>query len=74
MTIKLIAIDMDGTLLNPQHQISPAVSAAIAAARNQEVHVVLATARPFIGVRRCLEILGLDKTGGYCITNNGALV
>lgn len=74
MTIKLIAIDMDGTLLNPQHQISPAVSAAIAAARDQGVHVVLATGRPFIGVKRYLEILGLDKSGGYCITNNGALV
>lgn len=74
MAIKLIAIDMDGTLLTPQHKISPAVSAAIAAARSQGVHVVLATGRPFIGVQRYLNELGLDASGGYCVTNNGALV
>ncbi|MGD2531459.1 HAD hydrolase family protein, partial [Escherichia coli] len=33
MAIKLIAIDMDGTLLLPDHTISPAVKNAIAAAR-----------------------------------------
>ena len=33
MAIKLIAIDMDGTLLLPDHTISPAVKAAIARAR-----------------------------------------
>ena len=31
MAIKLIAIDMDGTLLLPDHTISPAVKTAIAA-------------------------------------------
>lgn len=74
MAIKLIAIDMDGTLLTPQHNISPAVSAAIAAARSLGVHVVLATGRPFIGVQRYLHELGLDASSGYCVTNNGALV
>ena len=29
MAIKLIAIDMDGTLLNPQHEITPRVRQAI---------------------------------------------
>lgn len=29
MAIRLIAIDMDGTLLTPDHQISPAVKSAI---------------------------------------------
>ena len=31
MAIELIAIDMDGTLLNPQHQITPAVKQALIA-------------------------------------------
>lgn len=74
MSIKLIAIDMDGTLLTPQHQITPAVKAAIAAARKQGIHVVLATGRPFIGVKRYLDELDLCTSGGYCVTNNGALV
>ncbi len=46
MAIKLIAIDMDGTLLLPDHTISPAVKAAIAAARERGVNVVLTTGRP----------------------------
>ena len=37
MAIELIAIDMDGTLLNPQHEITPRVKQAIAAARAKGV-------------------------------------
>jgi hydroxymethylpyrimidine pyrophosphatase-like HAD family hydrolase len=33
MAIKLIAIDMDGTLLNPQHEVTAAVKSAISRAR-----------------------------------------
>ncbi|MFC3393890.1 sugar-phosphatase [Brenneria rubrifaciens] len=74
MSIKLIAIDMDGTLLTPQNQISPAVKAAIAAAREKGVEVVLATGRPFIGVERYLAELALQREDCFCVTNNGALV
>ena len=74
MAIKLIAIDMDGTLLNPQHQITQRVKTAITAARDKGVAVVLATGRPFIGIQRYLHELGLDQPGQYCVTYNGALV
>ncbi len=74
MAIKLIAIDMDGTLLNPQHEVTPGVKKAIQAAREKGVSVVLATGRPFIGVQRYLMELDLQHEGQYCITNNGALV
>ncbi len=37
MAIELIAIDMDGTLLNPQHEITPRVKQAIDAARAKGV-------------------------------------
>ncbi|MEW5290404.1 MULTISPECIES: sugar-phosphatase [Erwinia] len=74
MAIKLIAIDMDGTLLNPQHEVTPAVKEAIRCAREKGVAIVLATGRPFIGVQRYLMELGLQQDGQYCITNNGALV
>ncbi|QKJ85002.1 Sugar phosphatase [Paramixta manurensis] len=74
MAIKLIAIDMDGTLLNPQHDITPRVKQAIARARSKGVHIVLATGRPFIGIQRYLLELDLQQEGQYCITNNGALV
>ncbi|MDF4405688.1 HAD hydrolase family protein, partial [Vibrio parahaemolyticus] len=43
MSIKLVAIDLDGTLLNPQHQISPAVKDAVIQASQKGVYVVLAS-------------------------------
>ncbi len=74
MTIKLIAIDMDGTLLLPDHSISPAVKSAIARAREQGIRVVLTTGRPFTGVANYLKELGMVLESDYCITYNGALV
>ncbi len=74
MAIKLIAIDMDGTLLNPQHSITPRVKEAIRLARNKGVYIVLATGRPFIGVQRYLLELDLLQEEQYCISYNGALV
>ncbi|GBU12523.1 sugar phosphate phosphatase [Enterobacterales bacterium] len=74
MAIELIAIDMDGTLLNPQHEVTPAVKQALAAAREKGVQIVLATGRPYVGVERYLAELDLQQEGCYCITNNGALV
>ena len=74
MAIKLIAIDMDGTLLLPDHTISPAVKQAITAARERGVKVVLTTGRPYAGVHKYLEELDMNRPGDYCITYNGALV
>ena len=74
MAIKLIAIDMDGTLLLPDHTISPAVKNAIASARERGINVVLTTGRPYAGVHTYLKELHMDKPGDYCITYNGALV
>ncbi|VFP83973.1 Sugar phosphatase YidA [Candidatus Erwinia haradaeae] len=74
MAIKLIAIDMDGTLLNPQNEITPRVQAAIQKVSNIGVVVILATGRPFVGVQRYLKELGLQKDSQYCITHNGALI
>ena len=61
MAIKLIAIDMDGTLLLPDHTISPAVKAAIAAARERGVNVVLTTGRPYAGVHSYLKELHMEQ-------------
>lgn len=74
MAIELIAIDMDGTLLNPQHQITPAVKQAISEARRKGVHVVLATGRPYVGVQDYLRQLDIQGSNDFCITYNGALV
>ncbi|HUA08837.1 MAG TPA: Cof-type HAD-IIB family hydrolase [Candidatus Acidoferrales bacterium] len=44
-TIRLIALDLDGTLLDPSERISPASRAAVTAARQQGVRVVIVTGR-----------------------------
>ncbi|MTT31146.1 sugar-phosphatase [Terrilactibacillus sp. BCM23-1] len=71
---KLIAIDMDGTLLNDQHEVTSEVRSALHAAKAKGVKIVLCTGRPIGGVRRYLKDLELDQEGDYCIAYNGALV
>jgi hydroxymethylpyrimidine pyrophosphatase-like HAD family hydrolase len=45
--IRLIAIDLDGTLLNSQRGTTPRTERAIQAARDRGTAVCLATGRPF---------------------------
>jgi len=74
MAVKMIALDMDGTLLNPQHEITAAVKAAIEQAKAKGILVVLASGRPYIGMQKYVAELGLNVSGQYCISYNGGLV
>jgi Cof subfamily protein (haloacid dehalogenase superfamily) len=69
--VRLIALDLDGTLLNPSNQISDEDAAAVREAVAAGVRVVLATARWHGAAARTAQRLGLD---GYVISHNGALV
>jgi len=71
---KLIAIDMDGTLLNDAKQISPGNFDAIQQASKNGVKVVLASGRPLVGFKRYLEELNLVSQDNYAVAFNGALV
>ena len=66
-----MAIDLDGTLLRCDKQISPRSAQAIAAVLSRGVHVVLASARPPRGVRSFYESLGLASLQ---VNYNGALI
>ncbi|MDH6364773.1 Cof subfamily protein (haloacid dehalogenase superfamily) [Enterococcus sp. PF1-24] len=74
MSIKLVAIDIDGTLLNNDRQITPKVRAAIQAARAAGVYVVLCTGRPLPGVADLLADLEMNTANDFVITYNGSLV
>lgn len=74
MSIKLVAIDLDGTLLNPQKEITPAVREAVQEAKKAGVKIVITTGRPISGVKKILTELGLTDPGDYVITFNGGLV
>ncbi|EPI01015.1 MULTISPECIES: sugar-phosphatase [unclassified Enterococcus] len=74
MAIKLVAIDIDGTLLNKKRELTPEVKEAIAAAVAKDVAIVLCTGRPLPGVSEQLKELDLYQDNDYVITYNGALV
>lgn len=74
MAIKLIAIDMDGTLLNPDKKLTQTVKSTILEAKKAGIKIVLCTGRPFPGVTYYLNELNLKNEGDYVITYNGALV
>jgi len=74
MTIKLVAIDIDGTLLNDSREVTSEVLQAIQEAKRQGVKIVLTTGRPLPGVHALLQQLNLEEPGDYVITYNGGLV
>ena len=70
MAISLLALDLDGTLLNPRGQISERNLLAIQNARAKGVRVALVTGRRFRDSRPIALELGLDVP---LISHNGAL-
>ena len=72
MSVKLIAFDMDGTLLNDDHVTIPEENiAALRAARDKGIKIVAATGRTWCLIDNAVEPLGgVD----YAVTSNGAAV
>ncbi len=74
MPIRLIAIDMDGTLLNEHNLLTPATIATVKEAKTRGIKIVLCSGRPLTGLQPFFEPLGLVDDGDYAITYNGAMV
>jgi HAD superfamily hydrolase (TIGR01484 family) len=72
--IKLIAIDLDGTLLDGKKRISERNKQALQQAKAQGIKVVLCTGRPLRAIEPFLHELELQDEGDYSITFNGGLV
>lgn len=72
MTVRVVALDLDGTLVDTRTlEISPADAAAVRATAGRGVAVVLATARWPSSARQFQQALGI---AGPLICHNGALV
>jgi Cof subfamily protein (haloacid dehalogenase superfamily) len=69
--VRLVASDLDGTLLGPDATVSDRTRAALARVRQAGIVVVLVTGRPPRAVREIATRAGL---GGLAICANGALV
>ena len=71
---KLIALDMDGTLLNSKKVISQENKDAIAKARATGVKVVLASGRPLEGMQSKLDELSINGDDDFVLFYNGCMV
>jgi Cof subfamily protein (haloacid dehalogenase superfamily) len=68
--IRLLAIDIDGTLLNPEFKISPVDMAALRRANAEAVEVVVVTGRRHAFALPIVQQLGFDL---WVISSNGAI-
>ncbi|MGD0887623.1 MAG: HAD-IIB family hydrolase [Acidobacteriaceae bacterium] len=71
-SIRLIAIDMDGTLLGDDGRVSPRNLAALRAAESRGVQLVVATGRRHSFAMRVLRLLGLHPDS-ILISSNGTV-
>ncbi|CAN7156346.1 Cof-type HAD-IIB family hydrolase [Trinickia sp. LjRoot230] len=68
---QVIATDLDGTLLNSEHQLDPFTIATVRRLASAGVHFVVATGRHFRDVAGIRDLLGIRP---YLVTSNGARV
>lgn len=70
MTYKLIALDVDGTLLNDHHELTEFTQETLIQASRQGAEIVLCSGRGPANTIPFMERMGLN---GYVITHNGAV-
>jgi Cof subfamily protein (haloacid dehalogenase superfamily) len=67
----IIATDLDGTLLNSDHQVDPFTVETVRELEAQGVRFIIATGRHYRDVVGIRKVLGIDA---YLITSNGARI
>ncbi len=74
MKYKLLALDVDGTLLNSDNQISERTLATLIKIQQMGIRIVLASGRPTYGLLPLAKQLGMGSYGGYIISYNGGQI
>ena len=72
--IKLITIDVDGTLVTPLKRLTKKNIMQIDRVRDLGVHIALASGRPFHSMERYIERLGLMQEGHFTVCQNGSYI
>ena len=68
MKYKLLVLDVDGTLLNSEKEISKRTLAALLKVQQMGVRIVLASGRPTYGLMPLAKTLELGNYGGlFCL-------
>ena len=70
-SIRLVALDLDGTVFTNDKRVTPRTKAAIEAAAAAGINVVFVTGRPLSGIPGAVRSL---KGARYFITSNGAVI
>lgn len=74
-TTKLIAVDVDGTLLTDNQVLLPETIKSLRLAQQNDIKIVITTGRPFISIIPILNQLNLNHhSNQYTICYNGGLI
>ena len=71
MPFRLLAIDIDGTLVNSDDEVTPGVKAALRRAKGAGIEIVLATGRRYARTLPLVEPLDLEVP---LVTASGGLI
>ena len=74
MKYKLLVLDVDGTLLNDEREISKRTLAALLKVQQMGVRIVLASGRPTYGLMPLAKTLELGNYGGFVLSYNGCQI
>lgn len=74
MKYKLLVLDVDGTLLNDEREISKGTLAALLKVQQMGVRIVLASGRPTYGLMPLAKTLELGNYGGFVLSYNGCQI
>lgn len=69
--MKILALDLDGTLTNSKKEITPRTLQTLLAAQERGTRIVLASGRPPCGQRHIASLLQLPKYNGFILAYNG---
>lgn len=71
--VKVIAVDLDGTLLDNQGNIQELTKKALLQLQERGIKVVMASGRPINGMLKYARQLRLENYGGVIVSYNGAV-
>ena len=74
MKYKLLVLDVDGTLLNDEREISKRTLAALLKVQQMGVRIVLASGRPTYGLMPLAKTLELGNYGVFVLSYNGCQI
>ena len=72
MVYKLLALDIDGTLLRSNHKIDKETKEAISYVKEKGVYVTLTTSRNFASAKKISKAVKLDDA--ILVTHSGAFI